>query len=448
MNPEVRAMVPAGRPPGIAPEATGPGWPEAPAAEAFTGISGKFVETVSPHTEADPVALLAQFLTAAGCAIGPGPYVTVGADRHEPRLFVVLVGETSRGRKGSSLGWVRHVVETADPTFAERWQSGLSSGEGLIYAVRDEVREWKAGKKGGQGAFVVTDPGIADKRLLVVEAEYSRPLRVAEREGNILSEVLRLAWDGAPLQTLTRSSPVRARRSFISVVGHTTAEELRRRLGEDSAANGYGNRHLWLAVRRSRLLPDGGRLRPEDLAPLAADLRERILFARSLGEVRRSPSFAELWRAVYPSLTEDKPGMFGAMTARAEAQVLRLSLIYALLDASSTIDPRHLLAALALWSHAENSVRYIFGDALGDPVADEILTALRRSPRGMTRTEIRDMFGRHQSAGRIATALGSLRRLGLAEVVQTETPGRHAERWVCVRDCDRSDKSDRRGGVA
>jgi len=414
-------------------------WPEPPGPEAFAGIAGKFVEAVAPHIEADSVALLAQFLTAAGCAIGPGPHLTVGANRHEPRLFVVLVGSTSRSRKGSSLAWVRHVIETADPSFSERWRSGLSSGEGLIYAVRDEVTEWRPGKGETPGCYVVVDPGISDKRLFAAEGEYSRVLRVAEREGNVLSETLRLAWDGAPLETMTRSAPVRARKPYVAIVGHITVDELRRCLTEKAAANGYGNRHLWLAVRRSKLLPDGGSLRVDDLAPLAADVRECLRYARSLREVRRSPSCIEMWRAVYPSLTKDEPGLCGSLVARAEAQTLRLSLVYALLDMSETVEPRHLLSALSLWAYAERSARYIFGDSLGDPVADEILRALRRSPQGLTRTEVHNLFGRNLSAGRIAAALGSLRRYGLVEVVQDETHSRSIERWACVRRYEKNE---------
>ena len=67
-----------------------------------------------------------------------------------------------------------------------------------------------------------------------------------------------------------------------------------------------------------------------------------------------------------------------------------------------------MLAALACWDYAEASARYIFGDSLGDPVADEILRALRERPEGMTRTELMHHFGRHLSSEQIGRALGVL----------------------------------------
>ena len=88
--------------------------------------------------------------------------------------------------------------------------------------------------------------------------------------------------------------------------------------------------------------------------------------------------------------------------------MVRLSLLYALLDGADQIGRPHLEAALALWSYAEASARYIFGDALGDPVADELLAALRGRPAGLTRTEISGHFGRHRRAEEIGRALTAL----------------------------------------
>jgi hypothetical protein len=94
------------------------------------------------------------------------------------------------------------------------------------------------------------------------------------------------------------------------------------------------------------------------------------------------------------------------------------------------VKPDHLMAALALWSYCERSVNHIFGESLGDDVADEILANLRQRKAGMTRTEIRDVFGRNRSGERIARALALLAKYGLADCrPETETGGRPAERW-------------------
>jgi hypothetical protein len=101
------------------------------------------------------------------------------------------------------------------------------------------------------------------------------------------------------------------------------------------------------------------------------------------------------------------------------------------LDGASAIGEAHLRAALAIWDYCERSAKYLFGDRLGDPVGDEILTALERSPSGLTRTDIRDLLGRHAKADRVAQVLVGLLESGRARC-ETEHPGgrgRPIERW-------------------
>jgi hypothetical protein len=139
----------------------------------------------------------------------------------------------------------RRALGHADRGFVvERVQTGLSSGEGLISAVRDRVTN-----EGKDGEPVVVDEGVGDKRLLAVEPEFARVLRVAGRDGNTLSPQLRMAWDAPEvMQTLTRSSPLRASAPHIGVVGHITPTELRAELTRTDAANGFANRFLWVLV--------------------------------------------------------------------------------------------------------------------------------------------------------------------------------------------------------
>jgi hypothetical protein len=386
-------------------------WPVmAPA--AFHGLAGEVAARLSPHTESDPVALLVQYLTSFGNAVGRGPYYQVEGDRHFGNLFVVMVGETSKSRKGTSAGRIRSIFNIADPDWVRgRVLGGMSSGEGVIFAVRDAVY---AVKKGNEE---LVDLGVSDKRLLLDEREFFQALAVLRREGNILSGVIRDAWDCRNLATLTKRSPMRATDPFISIIGHITADEIRQSLDHTSMANGYANRFLFICVRRGKLLPHGGAVEDTVTGLLGARTLEAIAAARTIGRLTMTPESMALWEEVYPKLSEGLPGLLGAITGRAEAQTVRLALIYALLDRASQIDVVHLNAALALWAYCEVSARYVFGDLIGDPVADEILRALRQlknKTTGLTRTQIRDLFGRNQSGERIGAALGKLLAAGKA----------------------------------
>ena len=115
-------------------------WPDPLTSDAFYGLAGDFVRLVEPHSEADPAALLIQFLVQFGNVIGRSAHFSVGADKHYTNIFSVLVGTTSKGRKGTSEGVVRSLLQPADPDWQKnRVMSGLASGEGLIWQVRDAI---------------------------------------------------------------------------------------------------------------------------------------------------------------------------------------------------------------------------------------------------------------------------------------------------------------------
>src|SRR5262249_25163478 len=149
-----------------------------------------------------------------------------------------------------------------------------------------------------------------------------------------------------------------------------------------------------VCVRRSKLLPRGGQYPEQELQALTAQLKAAITYARHLQQLRRTPAAETRWEAIYTALAEGQSGLLGAITARAEAQVLRLSCLYALLDKTAKVDVKHLDATLdvchldaayALWRYCEASARYIFGDMLGDPLADDLRRMLRQAgTAGMT----------------------------------------------------------------
>ncbi|MGB2666261.1 MAG: hypothetical protein WAK48_19820 [Candidatus Acidiferrum sp.] len=167
----------------------------------------------------------------------------------------------------------------------------------------------------------------------------------------------------------------------------------------------------------------------EDLDPFVRRLKDVAAAAPYMTELKRNSEAKDLWARVYEQLSEGRPGLIGSVTNRAEAQVLRLSLLYAVLDCSDVIRVPHLVAALAVWQYCEWSAISIFGDSLGYEVADRILANLRSNPGGLTLTEISALFGRNKNerATRDALSLLQSRRLAYSEKIPTS--GRSVERW-------------------
>jgi hypothetical protein len=291
--------------------------------------------------------------------------------------------------------------------------------------------------------------GVDDKRLLLDEREFSQALTVMRREGNTVSRMVRDGWDSRPLNSLTKNSRARVQRPHISCVGHITKDELRQMLDQTAMANGFANRFIYGCVRRSKELPHGGSLKQSTIKSLGKKICEVIFpegkkdffkdYANQTTEGRQVAMNAkahELWKSMYHDLSNVQSGMLGAICGRAEAQTIRLALLYALLDGKEEIEPVHLRAGLAVWKYCEDSAAYIFGEGVGNAFADELLRVLR-DQGGMSRTQISNTFSRNQSHEKISAALTLLRDHGLVkrEMRTTSTKGKSAggrpvEFWV------------------
>jgi hypothetical protein len=392
--------------------------------EALVGLFGDLIHTLAPATEADPVALLGHALPMLGNMVGRGPHTRVGADAHYTNMNVLIVGPSSVGRKGMALAEARAVLGRVDPEWDQTRVSmgGLSTGEGLISWVRDAAGE--------------EDCGVADKRLAQVETEFARVLRVARREGNTVSAVIRQAWDLGQLRVLTRTQPLTATDAHISILGHITPHELRAELKTADMANGFINRFVLLLVERHQCLPEGGEVDADQRDALVEEFQRVVAFAREVGPLTRTEAAREQWHAVYPDLTRERPGLVGAICHRAPAHVLRMACLYALAGRSSQIRVEDQAAALALWRYAEASTRQIFGARTGRRLSDYLLRQLNEEPNGLTRAEIYDRLGRNRDRDEISEALEHLREHGAADYVKEAAQagkGRPTERWSAIK---------------
>jgi hypothetical protein len=380
--------------------------------EAFYGIFGEYARLVEPQTEAEVSAVLLQLLVLFGNAVGREPFFTVGATQHHANLFLALVAKTT-AKKGTALDLARYFLEAADSGWTSHGiRSGLSSGEGLIQCVAD------AGP----------DEPARDKRAMILETEFGRTLTAKGRDGNTLSAVLRDAWDGRDLASLTRQQ-LKSTQPHISIIGHITPAELAALLARVDLANGFSNRFLWAITKRARHLPSGGQL--PDVTYLRARLSDAIMTARRIGEVRRDAAAERLWEEVYGDLEDEgREDLHGEVTARAAAQCLRLSMIFALADSSCDVRPVHLRAALAVWKYCDNSARRLFAGRSRPTLAGRILAILAQAGEyGLTRTQIHNALHRNEKGEAILAALVELEAEGKARRGTGTMGGRTVEVW-------------------
>lgn len=414
------------------------GWPKATSA-MFHGFAGEFAHLATEKSEADPVAVLVTFLCRFGIEIGRSPHMLAG-DMQHARIFAVLVGQSSKARKGTSARPVNEVYSLPPNVWLGcRISPGpLSSGEGVVYNVRDPLQEYILNKQKQTGKKMMTDPGVEDKRLLILDQELASALNCTRREGNTLSTIVRALFDGDTIEPLTKTNKLTATNPHVGIVTHITSHELHKKLDATEALNGFANRFLWLCVRRPKLEPFPREMAPETLRQFQQRLVRILKSARKQKRMRFTDSARELWRQQYPSIASDRPGLLGSILNRAEAYIRRIALIYALLDEASAVDDIHLLAALALWKFNEDSAAFIFGGFEADPVERRIIEALAESGGKMNTTALYKAFGNHLSKERLTIAMNTLlasRKIHIEEI-KPEGGGRPRKIFHLCEDCE------------
>lgn len=421
------------------------------APEAYYGVLGRIARETEPYIEATSAPLLVNLILAGGIAMGREPYLQVGAQRHRGVLQSVTVARTGHNKTDAYAPimtlWaaVKQHWERSSPAldFTGRDPSrpdplvfgGLSTGEGLLYAIRDE----SLNKKGE------TVPGVADKRLLVVEPEFASVLKVMYRQDNILGVKLREVYDSADeMRNSPKGEPIVVTGAHIGLIGLITPTELGATLRPGEVGNGFVPRILWLVGRRVHDLPD-----PPDYTPLAQEHTQAWLAAwgraRQLRQVRWSAAAMRLWKdgQLYRQLRSDdgrRPGMrlrrglAQDICSRAHVAVMRMALILTAYDGADEITEPVLRAALAVWDYCERSASVLFSGRERLPKIDRIVDALRERGR-LAKSEITlQVFKGNIKVGELDTLLAALEQEGrIHRGREQDTGGRTAE-WFELAD--------------
>jgi hypothetical protein len=391
--------------------------PEVPVAPAamFAGVLGDITYAAVPSTEADPVGIYASLQASAGAVTGPGPYVRVGNIRHPLLLWPLLMGRTGSGRKGEATSTSNVFVARAAPL---AWEaivvSGMSSGEGLIERIADDETD--------------------DKRLLVIEPEFTSVMARAKREGSTLGQIQRLAWDGRGLSVLNRKqrgrAQLKASSSHIAVIAHVTPREFRLRMADAELAGGTYNRYLPLFVERSRLIPIPEAVEEPVVAAHAAELSFAIDRAREISVIHLGPDATSLWTGeLYPEFSEsdDDDYAYSEFARRAAPYCLRIAGLHAALDGRHLISKDDLTAAGEQVRYSIASARYVLGGQHRDPRLDRLTRAITEAGQaGITRAQVSALFSRNLSSAVLDELLADLVDGGTCEVLHVPTGGRAA----------------------
>jgi hypothetical protein len=414
-------------------------WPKPISDAGMYGIPGEFVRLVEADTEGDRNIILLTFLVYAGNFLGREYYVRTGADRQCANLYLCVVGGTSGGRKGSAISAAESFfTQGSNPPKLPKIVYGVSSGEGVIHQVRDAKTKRELNKKTKQFEDIILDEGVTDKRVLFNLSEFQQYIAAMRRQESILASIIRQAWDKGMIASPSKNNEVISTNAYISMVAATSKEELLVEVTATDAHNGTLNRIMFACAQRSRLLPEGGEFdelyNSDKWKELQRRFHENVKNATGGASLRveRESDTQDDWgrndftgRGLYYTLSRPRIGQWGTITARAPQQVIRLSLIFAIINGHSRIQTTDQDAAVECWRFCDDSTKYIFGDRVEDARAVQILTTLRELPNGLTRSQMGEMWRGKD----LDESLGWLAKVGLIYRHEERTSGRPAERW-------------------
>ena len=381
------------------------------------GLVGDVARAGSETTEANPFAVAANFIAFMGCAVGRGPYMPVGNTWHHARQFMLHIGRSGRGRKGdavSLIGRIEHALKALSPDATPQvHRGGLSSREGLVHLIHDGYTE---GQK-------EVEP-VLDKRLLVIESEFANVLHQGKREGNTLSAALRDCWDGVSMKPATKTSRLWATDPHIALVGAVTPSELLGLMASRELTNGFANRFMMLWAERPKLMAFPRPTRQEDVNALAERVLEVLQFCQAERWADKDHMRVELSQDArkryevlyYGELNDNSAGeRITALIERRAPMLLRLAMLFALCDKTTTVEVHHINAALAWVRYSVESVKFIFASAADEVEVAEVNDTVQKIVdfltvhKRVTRKQITvDCFKGHVNKTRIDAALDEL----------------------------------------
>lgn len=369
----------------------------------FKGIIGRIATTASRESEVNPVAAAAATLSWLSVSFGRNPAIRIGDNIHALHLFTLHVGRSSRGGKGMALGLLEKVqsyINEIDPDIAPQVHSGgLSTREGLALLIHDGYQHGRH-----------KESAIRDKRLFIIETEFSNVLNQSKRHGNTLSACIRDLWDSRDIKPATKTFRICASNPHIGLHGCITPTELRSNLSSGDLTNGFANRLLifWAERKGSIAFPQSAD--EEEISSLARDLISIITSGKSgypelqdRDFITFSSQAKKYYEEIYHSFSKPHAGgeLISGLLQRRAPMLLRIAGIFALCDYSREIKLSDVESAYSWIEYYSNSVAMIFGPNTNQYAelkiklqADQLLSWLSKSTEWTSRSSIaRICFG-------------------------------------------------------
>ncbi len=331
--------------------------------EASYGLAGRLALEVSPINGISKEAVLFQFLICLSTLCAQKFYYSIGGKKIHAADYLVLVGTTGSSKKGTSFSDVKWFFDQYYPEFtSSKLKTGVNSGEGLINCIRNKVVGTDIDKRTGKEIEAIKDEGALSKIVLFLETEFSRLLKAGKRDGSTVTEIYRNAWDGVPLEINTSQRSIRSTDYCVSLIAHITPKELKSLVSDIDSSNGYLNRFMFCFITGGVPKPF-----PESFDRIEFTFTKELValfnFINAIesAEIVLADNAKELYLEIYNEFYYRPEDKITELLSRNTQHLLKMAMLYAIIDQSQEIKIGHLKASKALIDYSSASIQELFG---------------------------------------------------------------------------------------
>lgn len=320
--------------------------------EMAYGPLGKAVRDAMPHTEADPIGVLAAVLALYSAALNGHVRQPNG---RPVVVWTALAGRSKIGRKGYALGTAEAILADSVGDFLSvRTRQGLSSGPALVTTLFEAVESSRATEDGPDG------------RIMVVDEEWSATLKRTNRCPTY-SSVFRTAWDGKRVVNTTKGKngerdEQAVEKPAMGFHAHIQPGAWAKYISQAEALGGSYNRILPVITVRSKLLPTSDENPLDSIRPSGA-LRLAYEWARKQERsMTLSPAARRLYdeiRAEYEDEMAEMPESLSCFVERSDENVLRIACVLTAAFRKTVITKESIEAARSFVEFSIDSVKQL-----------------------------------------------------------------------------------------
>lgn len=397
-------------------------------AESFSGLLADIAKEVTFETEIAPISVYAILIVLLGNYIGlRAKFKHVSSDL-QTNLFLILIGLTKNGKKGAAQSAAEKVFKLVldeNDDWLKCIKKGVKTAEAIVSCITDEQFGEEKNVKSNQYEKIIICEGVRDKRLMIVETEFSKVLREASKAGSQMSETYRQSYDGGALSMITKTSPRSTSNSHISTTGHITPSELVFVRRKEDDFNGFGNRFLHIYSTESDRPISFPRMYEQWDLSIINKLKNIINWVNEDNDLdmKFSAAAKQVWEEFYIKHHNLRISeMVDSLNARNDTHVLKIAMILAIADCSVEIDSVHLNRAIDLINYSRKTIEYVYhtDEEKADINISKICTFLYNNGGEAKRSEIsKKCFQKNKSSEDINELMTACIQKGRIEVSQS-----------------------------